>query len=179
MASEGLIIKIAANASEFVSGADKALKDVKGKFKGLGDEISKELKRVETVGTTAFKGITGAIGGMATAATAAIGGMVKESVGAFAEYEQLEGGIKKLFMNDADYVVNRASAAFKTAGMSANEYMQNVTGFSAALINSLGGDTYEAARMADMAMKDISDNANTYGKYSAQELAGVYIHNPR
>lgn len=174
MAEEGLIIKIIADAKEFVSGADKAVKDAKGKFKGLGDEISKELKRVETVGTKAFNGITGAIGGMATAATAAIGGLVKGSTDAFAEYQQLEGGINKLFGDGSNKLKGYAAEAYRTAGMSANEYMQNVTGFSAALINSLGGDTVKAADVADMAMRDIADNANTYGKYSAQELAGVY-----
>lgn len=174
MADEGLIIKITANAKDFISGADKAVKDAKSKFKGLGDEISKELKRVETVGTTAFKGITGAIGGMATAATAAIGCLVKGSNDAFADYQQLEGGINKLFGEGSAKLKGYANDAYRTAGMSANEYMQNVTGFSAALINSLGGDTVKAADVADMAMRDIADNANTYGKYTAQELAGVY-----
>lgn len=72
MADQGLIIKIAADAKEFVSGADKAVKDVKSKFKGLGDEIGKELKRVHTVGTTAFQGIAGAIGAVVSGAGALI-----------------------------------------------------------------------------------------------------------
>lgn len=174
MADEGLIIKIFADAKDFVSGANKAVKDAKSKFKGLGDEIGKELKRVETVGATAFKGIAGAIGTMSTTAAAAIGGLVKSSNDAFAEYQQLEGGIKKLFGDGSDELMAYAQEAYKTAGMSANEYMQNVTGFSAALINSLSGDTVKAADIANMAMKDISDNANTFGKYSAQDLAQVY-----
>lgn len=72
MADEGLIIKIAANAKEFVSGADKAVKDVKSKFQGLGNEIGKELQRVHTVGATAFKGVTGLLGAAATGAAALI-----------------------------------------------------------------------------------------------------------
>ncbi len=160
---EGLIIKIFADAKDFNTGVSKAIGDAKSKFKGLGDELGKELKRVETVGTTAFKGITGAIGGMATAVAAAIGGMVKESVSAFAEYEQLEGGVATMFKNDAEYIINRASAAFRTAGVSANKYMETVTSFSASLIQSLGGDTRKAAEYADRAMVDMSDNANKMG----------------
>lgn len=111
---------------------------------------------------------------VATAATAAVVDLTKQAVSAYADFEQLEGGIKKLF-GESDYsdVIANAEAAFKTVGMSANDYIQNVTGFSAALINSLG-DTKEAAAVADIAMRDIADNANTYGKYTAEEIAGVY-----
>lgn len=88
----------------------------------------------------------------------------KEVVNAFADYEQLEGGVKKLF-GDSDWqaVTKNAQNAFRTAGMSANEYMETVTSFSASLISSLGGDTREAAKLADRAIRDMSDNANTFG----------------
>ena len=82
----------------------------------------------------------------------------------YAQNEQLVGGMKKLF-GDADYmtVVENANKAWSTAGMSANDYMQTVTSFSASLVNSLGGDTQAAAKLADMAMKDMADNVNTFG----------------
>ena len=101
---DGLIIKIFADAKDFNTGVSKAISDAKSKFKGLGDELGKELKRVETVGTTAFNGITGAIGVMAAGATAAIGGMVKESVSAYADYEQLTGGVETLFKDSAQFI---------------------------------------------------------------------------
>lgn len=112
---------------------------------------------------------------VASAATAAVVDLTKQAVSAYADFQQLEGGIKKLF-GDVDYsdVISNAEAAFQTVGMSANDYIQNVTGFSAALINSLKGNTEEAAAVADVAMRDIADNANTYGKYTAEEIAGVY-----
>ena len=108
------------------------------------------------------------------AASAAVVGLTKKSIDAYAEYEQLAGGIKKLYGDASDDMVAYAEQAYKTAGMTANQYMQNVTGFSAALLNSVKGDSKEAAKIADMAMQDISDNANTFGKYTAEELAGVY-----
>lgn len=111
---------------------------------------------------------------VATAATAAVVDLTKQAVSAYADFEQLEGGIKKLFGDDVyTDVISNAENAFKSVGMSANDYIKNVTGFSAALINSLG-DTKEAAAVADVAMRDIADNANTYGKYTAEEIAGVY-----
>ena len=163
MADEGLIIKITADAKEFLSGADKAVKDAKSKFKGLGDEISKELKRVDTVGTTALKGITGVLGGMTAAATAAVGSLTKSAIDAYADYQQLEGGVETLFKESAGIVKDYAMQAYKNAGISANKYMESVTGFSASLLQSLGGDTEKAAEYANRALMDMSDNANKMG----------------
>lgn len=137
------------------------------------DQYEKGLSRSEKLAKgfgKAFKVSAVAIG----AAASAVGVLVKKSIDAYGEYEQLAGGIKKLYDEAADDMMAYASKAYKTAGMSANQYMQNVTGFSAALLNSVKGDSKEAAKIADMAMKDISDNANTFGKYTAEELAGVY-----
>lgn len=108
------------------------------------------------------------------AASAAVGALGKQALDAYANYEQLEGGIKTLFGNDFQTVLNNAAGAYEKVGISANEYMNNVTGISSFLINSVGGDTAEAARIADMAMRDIADNASTFGKYSVEEIAGVY-----
>lgn len=137
------------------------------------DQYEKGLSRSEKLAKgfgKAFKVSAVAIG----AAASAVGVLVKKSIDAYGEYEQLAGGIKKLYGEATDSMMEYASKAYETAGMSANQYMQNVTGFSAALLNSVKGDSKEAAKIADMAMKDISDNANTFGKYTAEELAGVY-----
>lgn len=85
------------------------------------------------------------------------------SVKGYADYEQLAGGVETLFKKSSQSVINNASKAYQTAGMSANEYMETVTGFSASLLQSLGGDTQKAAEKADMAIRDMSDNANKMG----------------
>ena len=97
------------------------------------------------------------------AAASAVGVLTKKSVDAYANYEQLAGGVKKLFGDASDEVMKYANEAYKTAGMSANQYMEQATGFAASLINSLGGDTKEAAHLADVAMQAMSDNVNTFG----------------
>lgn len=99
---------------------------------------------------------------MKTAARTA-GNFVKDVVTSFADYEQLVGGVNKMFGDSAGDVIANAQRAYSTAGMSMNDYMQTVTSFSATLIKSLKGDTVEAARVADMALRDMSDNANTFG----------------
>ena len=89
--------------------------------------------------------------------------MVKSAVSDYADYEQLIGGVETLFKESADTVITNAANAYKTAGMSANEYMETVTSFSASLLQSLGNDTVAAASKADMAITDMSDNANKMG----------------
>ena len=81
----------------------------------------------------------------------------------YADYEQLTGGVETLFKTSSDKVMEYAKNAYKTAGMSANEYMNTITSFSASLLQSLGGDTKKAAEMGDMAVTDMSDNANKMG----------------
>ena len=85
------------------------------------------------------------------------------SVKGYSDYEQLAGGVETLFKKSSQSVINNASKAYQTAGMSANEYMETVTGFSASLLQSLGGDTQKAAEKADTAIRDMSDNANKMG----------------
>lgn len=88
----------------------------------------------------------------------------KQALDSYADYEQLVGGIESLFGEDiASAVEANANQAFKTAGMSANEYMETVTQFSASLIKSLDGDTEKAVSVADMAIQDMGDNANRFG----------------
>ena len=172
-----LFAKLTLDSSEF----DKGVSQSSQKASMFGDILKADL-----VG----KGITMAFDGLKK-----LGGAVKDftsnAVSGYAEYEQLSGGIQKLFgaggltiekyaeqqgttvdeikdkyndlMMAQDAVMDHANEAYKTAGMSANQYMEAVSGFSAALTNSLGGDTVKAAEKADVAMRAISDNVNTFG----------------
>lgn len=110
-----------------------------------------------SAGSTIASKIKGAIG------AAAIGMALKESILQGAALEQSIGGIETLFKEHADTVIKNASKAYKTAGISANAYMEQATSFSASLLQSLGGDTAKAAKQADMAITDMSDNANKMG----------------
>ncbi len=104
-----------------------------------------------------------AVAALGAAAATAIVAVTKQSVDAYAAYEQLAGGVETLFKQSADKVKAYAADAYKTAGVSANAYMEAVTSFSASLISSLGGNTEKAAEVANMAMVDMSDNANKLG----------------
>lgn len=123
-----------------------------GEVGKIGDGIKKTLGTAAKVGGAAVA----AIG----TATVAIG---KKALDAYADYEQLAGGIDTLFKGSAAKVKAYANEAYKSAGVSANRYMEITTSFAASLISSLGGDTAKAAEMADMAVKDMSDNANKMG----------------
>jgi len=109
------------------------------------------------------KTVAKATGAAILAAGTAIVGITTASLKSYADYEQFTGGIKKLFEDTSDTVIKNAQKAYETAGMGANEYMETVTGFSARLLQSLGGDTVKAANIADTAVRDMSDNANTFG----------------
>ena len=111
------------------------------------------------IGNVVGNAITGAV----SQAASAIGDTVSKAFWNYADYEQLVGGVDTLFKGASATVQANAQNAFKTAGMSANEYMENVTSFSASLINSLDGDTEKAASVADKAIADMSDNANKMG----------------
>ena len=98
----------------------------------------------------------------------------KAALDAYADFEQLEGGVKKIFGEDtAETVMKNAERAYQTAGISANKYMEQVTSFSASLIQSLEGDTAKAAQVADMAIQDMADNANTFGT-SMESIQNAY-----
>ena len=142
--------------------------------KGFSGDVTSALETTGVEGGSMFgEGMLGTFKGMATKIVAALGlvevgkkiaEIGQEAYGLYSDYEQLSGGVNKLFGDDAAKLVeSNASKAFETAGMSANEYMETVTGFSASLINSLGGDTATAASQADKAIRDMSDNANTFG----------------
>ena len=89
----------------------------------------------------------------------------KSAISSYADLEQNIGGVETLFKNSSQKVIDNANKAYKTAGMSANNYMSTVTGFSASLLQSLSGDTEKAAEVADMALIDMADNANKMGTF--------------
>lgn len=124
------------------------------------DKITSSVGKIALkMGSFAAKGM---VAGTA-AATAGIAALGTQAVKSHAEYEQLVGGVDTLFKGSSNAVQKHANDAFKTAGLSANDYMETVTGFSASLINSLGGDTQKAAKLADQTIIDMSDNANKMG----------------
>ena len=133
---------------EEIEEAGDAADDSEGKFSKLGGTL-------KTVGV--------AMGAVVTAAAAAAVSLGKAVVEAYSEYEQLVGGIDTLFEESSGKLQEYANNAYKTAGMSANDYMETVTSFSASLIQSLGGDTEKAVEYADMAITDMADNANKMG----------------
>ena len=117
------------------------------------------LGKIGSVAGTAMKGVATAVG----VASTAVAGLVTASVNAYAEYEQLVGGVDTLFKNSSEKLQAYADEAYKTAGLSANDYMSTVTSFSASLLQSLGNDTEKAADYANQAVIDMSDNANKMG----------------
>lgn len=140
---------------------------VESKVKSTNDKIDSAAQTGSSAFSEVWTGALRAIGGklveLGQQAVQAAVDVGKEALAQTASFEQLEGGVKKLFDTSAGVVMENAKKAFSTAGMSANEYMENVTGFSASLITSLGGNTKKAAELADIAIRDMSDNANTFG----------------
>lgn len=112
---------------------------------------------------TIAKGGLAVLGTAIAGVVAGFGAITKASLDSVASLEQNVGGVETLFKKSADTVIANAKRAYETAGMSANDYMSTVTSFSASLLQSLGGDTEKAAQVADMAITDMSDNANKMG----------------
>lgn len=133
----------------------KGLSDAGKSFSEFGSKIKDGAAQIAKVSTAAIG-----------AASAAVGKLVKDSVSAYADYEQLVGGVQKLFGESSDLLMAYAKDAVTTAGMSVNAYMETATGFAAALTSSVqaaGGSMDEAVEYADTAMRDMADNANTFG----------------
>lgn len=148
--------KAVTGAIKLASGLRKvATVTFKGVITGLGKIAQLGAKAAMTVGKITLKGM--AAGG------AAVGTLVGGAVKSFADYEQLTGGVETLFKDSAPQVMKYANEAYKTAGLSANEYMDTVTSFSASLIQSTGGDTAKATDLANTAITDMADNANKMG----------------
>ena len=141
------------------SEANSALEETGEAGEKAEGKLSKAFKAVGNGAVAVGK----AVGVGMIAAGTAVAGLVTKSIAAYADYEQLVGGVETLFKDSADKVMQYANNAYMTAGLSANEYMETVTSFSASLLQSLGGDTDKAAKVADMAITDMSDNANKMG----------------
>lgn len=143
-----LVAKIMLDSSEYESGVRKA----KGTFSTLTSGVKNGLATVAKVSGAAI-----------AAGVAGVAALTKMGVEVYAQYEQLSGGVETLFKESQGTVMKYAESAYKTAGMSANQYMETVTSFSASLIQSLDGDTAKAAEVGNMAITDMSDNANKMG----------------
>ena len=164
------------NSNKTINTAEKALND-------LGNEAEDSGKQAEkgSDGFTVMKGVLANL--TSTAITAAINGLKKlgaaaisvgkEAVANYAEYEQLIGGVETLFKESSKTVQDYAAKAYKTAGVSANKYMEQATSFSASLLQGLGGDTAKAAQLADLAITDMADNANKMGT-SIESIQNAY-----
>lgn len=146
------LFELAATLSLDTSDFDKEVNETTKKASSFGSTLS-------GIGSIAAKGVAVAT----TATAAAIGTVLTDSIKNFAEYEQLVGGIETLFKESSDSVLQLSQTAFSRAGMSANAYLDTVMSFSASLLQSLEGDTKAAMEYADMAITDMSDNANKMG----------------
>ena len=156
-----LSAKIIADISQYESGLNKAAEMGKNVMGGIG-----KLAKVGMGVATA------AIG----AGTAAMGAFGKQSLSAYASYEQLAGGVQKLYGENTTATktfMDNAKNAYKTAQMSTNQYMETATSMSGSLLKSLGGDADKAAEMVDVAMKAMADNVNTFGTDSERVSAAI------
>lgn len=129
------------------------------KIKGDDSPFQKVLGKIGSAVNAAVKASAAAVG----AASAGVAALGTACINAYADYEQLAGGVETLFKDSAETIHSYADNAYKTAGLSANEYMETVTSFSASLLQSLDGDTEKAAAAADLAITDMADNANKMG----------------
>lgn len=143
--------------------------DTKINEKGFNEGVSKLSGLGKSGLSIVSKAMTGAVAAVGTAA----GVIIKSSLGVVANMEQQVGGVKTLFKDSADTVIKNANRAYKTAQISANDYMSTVTSFSASLLQGLGGDTAKAAEIADMALIDMADNANKMGT-NMQDIQNAY-----
>lgn len=149
--------------------AEQELKDVAGEGENTSSKLGKVFSGIGNgaiaVGKTIASGI--AIGSVAVAK------LGKDSISSYADYEQLVGGVETLFKDSAGTIMNYADQAYETAGLSANEYMETITSFSASLLQSLGGDTVASAEKGNQAIIDMSDNANKMGT-SMESIQNAY-----
>ena len=144
--------------------SNKELKEMKNGFDDAGQGAVKfgDILKANVLGDFIVGGIK-KLGSAVKEVGSIILNVGKQALNSYADYEQLVGGVETLFKDNASTVENYANNAYKTAGLSANEYMNTVTSFSASLLQSLNGDTAKSAQVADMAITDMSDNANKMG----------------
>lgn len=149
------VYKISVDTTELKSGLSKARSEV--------ETSTSSFSKLGSAAKAAGKAIGASFAAGTVAATAAVAKLAKDSLKAFADYEQLTGGVETLFKNSANEIMMYSQTAYKEAGLSANEYLEQATSFSARLIQGLGGDTAKAAEYANKAIVDMSDNANKMG----------------
>lgn len=167
--NEELRIKITAEINDL----KKKLAEVEGELNKTASKSSGAMNKLgsvmKSVGKTCAVGFATAF----TSAGVAVTALVKSAVDGYAEFEQLKGGVETLFKDSANVVMNYANDAYKTAGLSANEYMSTVTSFSASLLQSLGNDTAKASEYSNQAVIDMADNANKMGT-SMESIQNAY-----
>ena len=144
--------------------SNKELKEMKNGFDDAGQGAIKfgDLLKANVLGdfiTSGLKAMSSAIKQVGTTLLS----VGKDALDSYADYEQLVGGVETLFKDNANTVEDYANNAYKTAGLSANDYMETITGFSASLLQSLNGDTAKVAEVGNMAVTDMADNANKMG----------------
>lgn len=148
-------------------GASKVLSKVGSSLKSIGGTVATAMVKVKDGASKILGSIGDKLKGLAKGAVIGLavsaGAGVMKALSEGGKLQQSQGGVETMFKGDAGAVMENANKAFKTAGMSANEYMETVTGFSASLISSLGGDTKKSAKISDMAITDMADNANKFG----------------
>lgn len=167
-----LFAKISLDSSEY----EKGLKNAKSSASGLTGLFGKVGSAASTVGKGIFNVATNVAKvsvAATTAGAAAVSALTTLAINSYADYEQLVGGVETLYKDSAAKVQQYAADAYKTSGMTANEYMTTATSYAAALVSSLGGDTEQAAELSNMAVSDMADNWNKFGS-SADSVQEAY-----
>jgi len=162
------------NATTDVNRTKKQLNELETGVEGVGDAMDGAGQKTSVFGDVLKANLLGsAIVSGIKAVASGIKSLISGAIEGYGEYEQLVGGVETLFGSSADTVIKNAENAYKTAGLSANAYMETVTSFSASLLQSMGNDTEAAAKKADQALTDMSDNANKMGT-DMQSIQNAY-----
>ena len=162
------------NATTDVNRTKKQLNEMETGVEGVGDAMDGAGQKTSIFGDVLKANLLGnAIVSGVKAVASGIKSLISGAIEGYGEYEQLVGGVETLFGSSADTVIKNAENAYKTAGLSANAYMETVTSFSASLLQSMGNDTEAAAKKADLALTDMSDNANKMGT-DMQSIQNAY-----
>ena len=162
------------NATTDVNRTKKQLNELETGVENVGDAMDGAGQKTSVFGDVLKANLLGsAIVSGIKAVASGIKSLISGAIEGYGEYEQLVGGVETLFGSSADTVIKNAENAYKTAGLSANAYMETVTSFSASLLQSMGNDTEAAAKKADLALTDMSDNANKMGT-DMQSIQNAY-----
>lgn len=162
------------NATTDVNRTKKQLNELETGVENVGDAMDGAGQKTSVFGDVLKANLLGsAIVSGIKAVASGIKSLISGAIEGYGEYEQLVGGVETLFGSSADTVIKNAENAYKTAGLSVNAYMETVTSFSASLLQSMGNDTEAAAKKADQALTDMSDNANKMGT-DMQSIQNAY-----